>query len=116
MCEQNYPEIKSSIFNNSSEKATRGSIKKALPNRRHFLFGCLTALFVFLCFQPAIAQTNQSAKSSEWIGNYYFSEIARTAKRPNSQDVVPSASYEITIEEKNDKLTASFSANGVQLF
>jgi hypothetical protein len=116
MTKQNYPENKSNIFSNSFERAAKTSIKKVLTIRYRFLFSCLVSLFIFWCASSVLAQTNQFTNDSDWIGNYYFSDTASATKRRNPQDVVPSASYEITIEEKNDKLTASFSANGVQLF
>lgn len=114
MTKQIYPENKSSI-NNSLEKAVKIYINKALLHF-NFLLGCLVSLFLLLCSLSAIAQTNQSADNSGWSGHYYFSETAPATKRRNSEDVIPSASYEITVEERDDKLTASFSANGVQLF
>ncbi|HEX8377463.1 MAG TPA: DUF5991 domain-containing protein [Pedobacter sp.] len=116
MTKQIYPENKNNIFNNSFGKADKNPIKKALPIRCHFLLTCLASSLVFLCFSTINAQTNQSTSNSDWTGSYYFSETAPATKRRKSSDVVPSASYEITIEEKNNKLTASFSANGVQLF
>jgi hypothetical protein len=116
MRKQIYPENKSSVLSNSFGKSAETSIRKALPSCRRFLLSCLVSLIVLCGASLIIAQTNQPANASDWIGSYYFSETAQTTKRRNSNDVVPSASYEITIEESNDKLTASFSASGVQLF
>jgi hypothetical protein len=113
---QNYPENISSILNNPFGKAIKNSIRKALPIYYRFSFSCLVLLIALWCSSPGMAQTNQPVNNSDWMGSYYFSETAQTTKRRSPQDVVPSASYEITIEEKNDELTASFSANGVQLF
>lgn len=101
---------------NSIEKMTKQSAREILLNHCHILFGCLAFLFILCVSSSVIAQTNQSTKNSDWIGSYYFSEIAPISKRRNRQDVVPSASYDITIEEKSDKLFAAFSATGVQLF
>ena len=132
MKNQIYPENQNIIFDNSFEetikspiaetkiisiaKTTRESVRKALLNHSSILLGCLAFLFI-LCISSSVnAQTNQSTKNSDWIGSYYFSEIAPISKRRNRQDVVPSASYDITIEERGNKLFAVFSATGVQLF
>lgn len=111
--------IENSIENrkmNSIEKAAKKSVRKALLNHSRILFGCLAFLFILCVSSSVITQTNQSIKNSDWIGSYYFSEIAPISKRRNRQDVVPSASYDITIEKRGDKLFAAFSATGVQLF
>lgn len=132
MRNQIYPENKNIFFDNSfeetikssikdlkfssNEKASKKSVRKISLNHRRILFGCLAFLFIIGVTSSVIAQTNQTTKNSDWIGSYYFSEIAPISKRRNRQDVVPSTSYDITIEEKGDKLSAAFSATGVQLF
>lgn len=132
MKNQIYPENKNIILGNSFgetiespiedskissiEKAAKKSVRKISLNSIRILFGCLTFLVILCVSSSVIAQTNQSTKNSDWIGSYYFSEIAPISKRRNRQDVVPSASYDITIEERGDKLSAVFSATGVQLF
>jgi hypothetical protein len=110
MTEQNYPPKKCNLFNKLSEKLfVTNRYRLALLFRLSLI---IAVLFPF----TANAQAGNQSINKDWVGSYYFSETAQSSKRRSSGDVVPSVSYDITVEEKNDKLVASFSASGVQLF
>jgi hypothetical protein len=108
---RNYIENKLNSFNRVPKKVF--VTKYYFPSLLFGLFLVFTTLFPF----TASAQNDkQIIKNKEWLGSYYFSETAQSPKKRNSYDVVPSVNYDITVEEKNSNLVASFSANGVQLF
>lgn len=119
MNNQKYPEIEHSNFYEiygitKKPEKLKLQVKSAACNC--LLFGCVISVIVLFLTSAVTAQINQSTNNSDWTGSYYFSETAAARKRRKPQDVAPSASYDITIEERNGKLTADFSANGVQLF
>lgn len=79
----------------------------------------ITMLFIALTiFIPATTKAQPAANNQEWIGSYSFTDEAPPAKRRSQTDVAPFASYEVTVEEgeEDGRLSATFSASGVQLF
>lgn len=57
----------------------------------------------------------QTIETEDWVGSYYFTDVAASPKRRKFTDVALSASYDITVEQSGGNLTAQFSAQGVQL-
>lgn len=59
----------------------------------------------------------QTRESRNWAGTYTFTDSAQSAKRRNSYDVVPIVEYIINVKKsRNNQLTATFEANGMQTF
>ena len=85
------------------------------PNRRLlFLLAGFFLIVTPFCTQRAAAQTGGNEK---WLGNYTFEDSARPPKRRRFTDMVPSSGYDITVEkDANDKLTATLTESGVQVY
>ena len=76
--------------------------------------------FFILIWVIIITSVNLNAQTKEirnWVGTYTFTDTAQRSKRRNSYDVVPMIEYIITVKKtKDNQLTATFEANGMQTF
>lgn len=88
-------------------------MKKDFKAKLTYQFFILISVIVI----SPISLKAQTKANKDWSGIYTFIESAEGSKRRNGYDVVPMVEYTITVKKsRNNRLAATFEANGTQTF